>query len=113
MIFGLFSTDEQPKIAFETIRNRIRIFFIDTLNLSNYQNSASKANFQQIQDNCGPAFIDAGSNAGGFSHYCYYKNKNEEMYLFEFYLQECVSFYKIKDVSSLNGPMFGEYFYNN
>jgi hypothetical protein len=76
--------------------------------LSNYQTSASKANFKQIQDNCGPAFIDAGSNAGGFSHYCYYKNKNEEMYVLEFYCQECVSFYRIKDVCSLNGPMFGE-----
>ena len=37
-----------------------------------------------------------------------YKNKNEEMYVLEFYCQECVSFYRIKDVCSLNGPMFGE-----
>jgi hypothetical protein len=76
--------------------------------LSNYQNAISKANFQKVFNNDGPAMISAGSNAGGYTQYNYYKNKNNEIYILEFYVQEFECYYKIeKEDDSWKICMFG------
>lgn len=78
--------------------------------LSNYQTATSKANFEKIVNENGPAFIDAGSNAGGYSQYYYYKNKNNEIYIVDFYVQEFESYYKIEnDNDSWKTAMFGQH----
>lgn len=63
--------------------------------LSNYQLETSRCNLNQVINDEGAIFIEAGSNCGGFNQYFYYKNKDNDIYLMDFYAQEFQNYYKI------------------
>lgn len=73
-------------------KNRINI-----PNISAYQVGPSLANYQDVLNSENPMFKEAGSNAGGFYAYFYYKSSDKNIYIMEFYMQNYQGSYKITD----------------
>ena len=57
----------------------------------------SASNYDDVIKSDVPIFKEAGSNAGGFYAYFYYKNSENNIYIMEFYMQKYQGSYKITD----------------